>query len=489
MADDKTPAFQEGEKGERIEGQKRYPGIYAPIRSFAQRQRSDHEIVKWYRSTFYNATILGLCNFAAPGIWGAMNSLGAGGEEKPYLVNGANALTFCLMVVSCFFSSVIVRYIGIKGALIFGTLGYAPYAAGLYVDNRYGTTWLVLVGAALCGISAGVFWMAEAAIAIAYPEPYNRGKVLGYWLTFRLGGQILGGAINLGLNAKNNHAGRVSYTVYLIFIALQAVGPFVGFLLNKPEQVQRTDGKKVHLSILDNPWFEIRATTKLFFSKKFLLIVLFIGQAVYTEAVFFTYLSLYFSVRARALGSFTSGIVAVICGNLQGVWLDRTKVSLKVRARGAFFVLATLQMGWWIWATVLVTKFRITQPTYDWSTHGFGHAFALFVFWVIGFQMNYLFLYFIVAQLATTSEEVIRYAALLRGTESAWQAVSYGLNSVHIFAAVGGTYLNFAVYGLALVPAWLVIRHIGTADTVGNDYVEEGQSGMGSSSETDKISA
>lgn len=43
----------------------------------------DHETVKWYGSTWYNATILGLCNFASPGIWGAMNSLGAGGEEKP----------------------------------------------------------------------------------------------------------------------------------------------------------------------------------------------------------------------------------------------------------------------------------------------------------------------------------------------------------------------------------------------------------------------
>lgn len=43
--------------------------------------------VKWYRSTFYNALVLGLCNFLAPGIWGAMNSLGGGGEEEPYLVN------------------------------------------------------------------------------------------------------------------------------------------------------------------------------------------------------------------------------------------------------------------------------------------------------------------------------------------------------------------------------------------------------------------
>jgi MFS family permease len=251
--------------------------------------------VKWYRSTAYNITILGLANFSAPGIWGAMNSLGAGGAASPKLINAANALTFCLMVLSCYFSSTLVRFVGIKGALIFGTLGYAPYAAGLYTNNRFGTEWCVLFGAALCGISAGVFWMAEAAIAIAYPEPWNRGKALGYWLTYRLSGQILGGAINLGLNAHRNTAGKVSYTVYQVFIALQAAGPFVALLLNPPEKVQRTDGKRVKLEIAHNPWHEIKQTAKLFFSKNWLLLVLFVGQAVFAEAVFFTYLACEFS--------------------------------------------------------------------------------------------------------------------------------------------------------------------------------------------------
>ena len=218
-----------------------------------------------------------------------MNSLGAGGEEKPYLVNAANALTFCLMVVSCYFSSVLVRYIGIRWALVFGTIGFAPYAAGLYTNNRYGNEWLVLLGAALCGISAGVFYMAEAAIALSYPEPYNQGKFLGFWLSFRLGGQVLGGAINLGINTHNAEAGKVSYTVYLIFIALQVCGPFAALLLNEPHNVQRTDGLKVHLAIVESPWYEIKATSKLFFSQNFLLIVPVIGQAIYTEPVMFTF--------------------------------------------------------------------------------------------------------------------------------------------------------------------------------------------------------
>lgn len=133
--------------------------------------------------------------------------------------------------------------------------------------------------------------MAEAAIAIAYPEPWNKGRALGYWLTYRLSGQILGGAINLGLNADRDQAGKVSYTVFLVFIALQATGPFVAFLLNRPNKVERKDGKKVELTILQNPWFEIKETTRLFFTKRFLLTVLWIGQAVFAEAVFFTYLA------------------------------------------------------------------------------------------------------------------------------------------------------------------------------------------------------
>lgn len=159
------------------------------------------------------------------------------------------------------------------------------------MNSRYGTQWLELLGAALCGISAGVFWMAETAIAIAYPEPWNKGKALGYWLTYRLSGQIIGGAVNLGLNAKANKAGKVSYTVYILFIAIQAAGPFVALLLNKPGKVERKDGKKVSLEIPQHPWRELKEIAKLFCTKNFLFLVPLIGQAVFAESVFFTYLS------------------------------------------------------------------------------------------------------------------------------------------------------------------------------------------------------
>jgi len=160
-----------------------------------------------------------------------------------------------------------------------------------YTNNRFGTEWFIYLGSSLCGLSAGIFWMAEAAIAIAYPEPWNKGKALGYWLTYRLAGQILGGAINLGLNVDRDQAGKVTYTVYLVFIALQCIGPVVGCFLNTPDKVERKDGKKVVLRIAHDPVFELKETARLFCTKKFLLILLWIGQAVFSEAVYFTYLA------------------------------------------------------------------------------------------------------------------------------------------------------------------------------------------------------
>ncbi|SCV70843.1 BQ2448_3605 [Microbotryum intermedium] len=462
--------------------------------------------VKWYRSTWFAALILGLANFSAPGIWGAMNSLGAGGQATPFLVNASNALTFGLMVLTAFLTSSLVRYIGVVWTLAFGAAGYAPYAAGLYtgfgttartknsVNNRFGNEWFLLLGAALCGISAGTFWAIEAAIALAYPEPENQGRFFGLWLSFRVLGGVLGGAINLGLNANRNTAGKVNPKIYLVFIALQCLGPFVAFLLPPPKKVQRTDGLPVRLFVTTGLVHEVKASARLFFTKRFLLIVPLIVQAVFPESFNGTYLTLHFSVRARALGSFLSAIVAIIAGNLLGWLLDSKKFSLKSRARYSFFVVLGLQGIWWIWSTGIQSEYQPNNTMLDWSSPGFGRGFALYIFLVAGFQLNYLYLYFVVGNrksqqllillrkhqnvstdfpsalfilllprraVVTEPADIIRIGGLLRATESAAQAVSYGLNSVQSFGTIGASSLNFALWGISLVPAWFVIKDIG----------------------------
>ena len=53
----------------------------------------------WYRTTLFNAFVIGAVGFLAPGLWNAMSSLGAGGAQSPFLVNAANALVFGLSCV------------------------------------------------------------------------------------------------------------------------------------------------------------------------------------------------------------------------------------------------------------------------------------------------------------------------------------------------------------------------------------------------------
>jgi hypothetical protein len=43
--------------------------------------------------------------------------------------------------------------------------------------------------------------------------------------------------------------------------------------------------------------------------------------------------------------------------------------------------------------------------------------------------------------------------------------LSYGLGSIEIFGEVGSIYLNFGLWGAAILPAWLVLRHFGAAKT------------------------
>lgn len=200
--------------------------------------------------------------------------------------------------------------------------------------------------------------MAEAAIALSYPEPENQGRFLGFWLSFRIFGQILGGAVNVGLNADRDTTGQVTYSVFQVFIALQAAAPITGLLLSSPKDVQRTDGIAVSCGIpksrrvLD----EIKATGRLFLGSRFLLIVPLIAQAVFAEAVCFSYVGWWFTVRSRALGSLLSGVVALIAGNLLGQWLDSKRLSLRLRARGAFAVIMSTQGAWWLWGMFLVKQ-------------------------------------------------------------------------------------------------------------------------------------
>ncbi|TAQ84794.1 hypothetical protein B7494_g6881 [Chlorociboria aeruginascens] len=82
----------------------------------------------WYRGSLFNAFVIGSVGFLAPGLWNAMNALGAGGAQSPFLVNAANALVFGLRLYT---NNRFVRLQDLNIWLIFRTGG--PLIGGAIV--------------------------------------------------------------------------------------------------------------------------------------------------------------------------------------------------------------------------------------------------------------------------------------------------------------------------------------------------------------------
>lgn len=382
----------------------------------------------WYRTTLFNACVIGCVGFLAPGLWNAMNSLGAGGEEKPFLVNAANALVFGLMGIFCLLGAPIANRIGLKWALILGATGYPLYSAGLYTNDRFGNIWFVLVGSAACGISAGLYWATEGAIAIGYPEPEKRARYINIWVLWSTMGPIVGNSIVLALNIKSDGAGSVGYTTYIVFIVLQCLAVPVALLLTPPDKVQRGDGSAVILRVESSWSDEFRALWRSC-KKRSVILLLPVFWAIYFNEYVSNYETYYFTVRSRALIAFLSDWVSVFASQSLALWLDWKKFDRRTRIKFGFYYVIVVHLAAWIYAWVVQSEYTAHPPTLDIYTPGFAKgAFAIFL-WQLAQQTGENWLYYLVGEMTDNLAELTRLTGILRGQMSFGEAVSYGLNT------------------------------------------------------------
>ncbi|KAL2001139.1 hypothetical protein VTN02DRAFT_2185 [Thermoascus thermophilus] len=414
---------------------------------------------KWYRTTFFNAIVIGGVGFVAPGLWNAMNALGAGGAQKPYLVNAANALVFGLMGFLCLFGGPISNRIGLSWTLFLGAVGYPVYSAGLYTNNRFGNVWFVLLGSVACGISAGLFWASEGAIAMGYPEPSKRGKYMNIWLWFRTGGPLVGGAIVLGLNhsAEAAKKGSVGYQTYLIFIALQCLAAPLALCLSPPEKVQRSDGSKVKIIVEKSLTAEFGALWRLS-KKKQVLLLLPVFWAAYFNQYSGNFQTYYFGVRARALIGFVTNFATLLSSWLISLFLDYKGLAVKKRIVYSFFYVIFLHLVAWIYGWVIQEKYTANPPSYDWVDKGFTEGFFVLLLWEFARQSLQNWLYYLISTMTDNISELARLSGILRGQESFAQAVSFGLNTREWKGGRVPLAVNTILLGISVLPTWLVIK-------------------------------
>ncbi|KAK7751762.1 hypothetical protein SLS62_006247 [Diatrype stigma] len=407
--------------------------------------------IPFFRSTLFQILVVGLCAFCAPGIWNAMNGLGVGGSQSPQLVNTANALLYAFMTVTCFAGPWLTNLIGFRWTLAIGALGYPLYAAGLYVNNRFGVTWLVYVGATTCGISAGLFWSVEGAIATGYPEQHKRGRYIATWFTFRNFGNIVGGAVSLALNVRTTEKGQVGYQTYLGFIAIQCLGFFFGILLSNPEKVRRNDGTRIEAPRGIAWRTELREMWRLIRSKSIVLLVPLFWYNGWTQAYPGTYLATYFTVRSRALGSFMSAIVGTLATWLGGSLLDLPWIwNRQRRAIVVFVLMAVLNSATWIWAVTIQNEYRHTLPVLDWDDQSsFGRGFGIYMLERASVGIAETYIYWCIGNLSDSPGDQIRYSSLLRGIETAGVTVGFGVQAATA-SLVATASINLGLWFLAL---------------------------------------
>lgn len=414
----------------------------------------DHEKTvpkrSFYRSTLFQILVVGLCAFSAPGIWSAMNGLGVGGSQSPNLVNAANALLYAFMTVTCFAGPWVTNIIGFRNTLIIGGIGYPLYAAGLYLNNRTGATWLVYFGSVTCGITAGIFWSVEGAVATGYPEAHKRGRYVATWFTFRNFGNIIGGSIALAVNHKVNHKGKVGYATYIVFIAIQCLGVPLAFFLSNPEKVQRSDGTSLE-SGRGTPWrVELRQMIKLTLSKPILLLAPLFVYFGFMQGYPGTYFATYFTVRSRALGSFLSAVVGTLATWFSGLLLDIPWASRQRRATFVFIFIAGLNTATWIWAVYIQNEYHHTKPTLDWGDQAtFGRGFGLYMFERVSLSMIENYIYWAIGNLSDSPGDQIRYSSILRGIETGAVALGFGVQAAPTILIATAS-INMGLWAIAL---------------------------------------
>ncbi|KAL4784884.1 major facilitator superfamily domain-containing protein [Aspergillus varians] len=411
-------------------------------------------VARVYRSCLFQIIVVGLVAFCEPGIWSALNNLGAGGNASPFLNNAANALTYGLMSVGCFLAGGVSNKITAKWTLTIGAAFYTPYAAGLYCNNRYGNEWFLLLGAALCGIGASLLWASEAAIAVGYPEEEKRGRYVAIWMGIRQMGPLVGGAISLAINVNTAHEGKVAYTTYLGLVAISSLGAPIALLLSQPQDVIRSNRTKIPYMKKTSLSIEARAIWKQMRNKYMLLLIPVFLAGQFGATYQGNYLTTYFTVRSRALASFLTAVVGVVANVTTGLILDLKCLSRGARSKLVYIFVLVFVTASWIWNAVTETKLSRMDdpPAFDLGDGPFfNSAFTVYMFFKFFYEVLQTYIYWLMAEIkgAQADGDIARTTGILRSWESIGSTIAYAVGATH-WSNLNQMILGFALWGFTI---------------------------------------
>ncbi|SMR62192.1 unnamed protein product [Zymoseptoria tritici ST99CH_1E4] len=427
-----------------------------------QQTKMPWSLKMFYRSVLLQMILLGALSFVGPAMSDAISNLGGGGLRTPYLANLALSLSYGTGCLVALCGGPLINKLGIKWSCIIAAAVMPLKGSAYYVNAKYKQQVYLLLASILTGATSGLLYVAEATAMLSYPLQDDRGLYLGIWSAMRNTGSVLGGAVNFSNNYTRSKAGGIAWSTYLIFVGFECTGIIWALLLSSTRKVRRSNGETVPVSESASWKQEFIALWQHLQRKKTWLVAIPAFYSFFCGGTMSTYLSIHFSVRARALASLLVPSVTIPSVLIYGRLLDWTRFSQKTRAWLSFICWTLPNIACFIWIGIEYSNFGAGKTALDYkldTAHWFRAYAPCLLIYVTSYWCQ-LSLYWILGTFSTDVKASSRQGGLFRAFETAGQAVSYGINSGAGADPRTAFYVNCAVFVVALPAMVCLIRMV-----------------------------
>ncbi|KAA1469677.1 MFS general substrate transporter [Dentipellis sp. KUC8613] len=416
-----------------------------------------------YYHPITQVVLLGFACFMGPGMFNALNGLGAGGQLDATTSANANVAVYSTFAGIGFFAGTINNYLGSRITLFLGSMGYALYVGSYLATNIHpGAGAFVIVAGAILGLCAGLLWTAQGSLMMAYPTEGQKGMFIGiFWSIFNLGG-VVGASVAFGQNFHSK-ANAVGNGTYIGFLVLTIIGVTIPLFMADPNKMIRTDGTKVTTPRQPHWKTEFYG---LFIALKtdpmiMLLFPMFFASNWFTTWQFNDYNAALFNIRTRSLNELVYWIAQIFGSLMIAVLLDQPRLRRRFRAFAGWTVLFLMVFAAHIWAYFYQKNYtRESIPNdaqkMDLNDKPFiGRVFLYIVFGMLD-AMWQTTAYWMMGAMSNDTAKLAYFAGFYKSIQSAgaagvWRADAVKLPYMNIFLSTWCLLVGGLIFALPMI--------------------------------------
>lgn len=405
-------------------------------------QAEIYERPRGWRGLYYHPAtqvcLVGFVCFMCPGMFNAVNGLGAAGQVDATTSANANSALYATFAFFAFFSGSVHNVLGPRLCLLLGTWGYSLYIASYLATNIHpDADDFIVVAGAILGVCAALIWTAEGSLMMAYPTEAQKGTFISYfWAIFNLG-SVVGSSVAFGSN-YNSTANKVGNGTYIVFLVLSLTGVVLPLFLADPYKMIRTDGTRVapirypswktefislFVALKTDPWIV-------------LLFPMFFASNYFYTWQFNDYNGALFNIRTRSLNNFVYWTAQIFGSFFIGHFvLDLRRFRRRVRAFMGWSIVVVLVFAVHLWSYYYqLTYTRTSDPPtavkMDIHDPGYPAHVWLMIFYGLLDSMWQTTAYWLMGAMSNDPAKLAVFTGFYKCFQSAGSAVVWRLDAV-----------------------------------------------------------